>query len=69
MNKKKIIDKLLIVSIVVMAVSGFLIRPTGEMMAVIVMHKLSLLLFLRAGEKMVCVQYKTKKRRESNMFL
>ena len=32
MNKKKIIDKLLIVSIVVMAVSGFLIRPTGEMM-------------------------------------
>lgn len=27
MNKKKIIDKLLIVSIVVMAVSGFLIRP------------------------------------------
>ena len=45
MKKKKIIDKLLIVSIVVMAVSGFLIRPTGEMMAVIVMHKLSAVIF------------------------
>ena len=62
MNKKKIIDKLLIVSIVVMAVSGFLIRPTGEMMAVIVMHKLSAVIFCVLGIARA-VQYKTKKRR------
>ena len=55
MNKKKIIDKLLIVSIVVMAVSGFLIRPTGEMMAVIAMHKLSAGgYFLRIGDSPCC---------------
>ena len=60
MNKKKIIDKLLIVSIVVMAVSGFLIRPTGEMMAVIVMHKLSAVIF--------CV-FKTKSRCRNICFL
>ena len=49
MNKKKIIDKLLIVSIVVMAVSGFLIRPTGEMMAVIVMQSFRRLFFAYWG--------------------
>ena len=62
MNKKKIIDKLLIVSIVVMAVSGFLIRPTGEMMAVIVMHKLSAVIFFGFGVTHA-VEYKNKKRR------
>ena len=54
MNKKKIIDKLLIVSIVVMASCGFLIRPTGEMMAVIAMHKLSAVIFLRTGDSPCC---------------
>lgn len=49
MNKKKVIDKLLIISIVVMAVSGFLIRPAGELMAVIAMHKLSAVLFCVLG--------------------
>ncbi len=63
MNKKKIIDKLLIVSIVVMAVSGFLIRPTGEMMAVIAMHKLSAVIFCVLVGIAHAVQYKTKKRK------
>ena len=42
--------------------SGFLIRPTGEMMAVIVMHKLSAVIFCVLGIAHA-VQYKTKKRR------
>lgn len=49
MNKRKVIDKLLIISIVVMAVSGFLIRPTGELMVVLAMHKLSAVLFCVLG--------------------
>lgn len=49
MNKKKFINKLLIISIIVMAVTGFLIRPTGEMMAVIAMHKLSAVIFILLG--------------------
>ena len=48
MNKKKIIDKLLIVSIVVMAV--------------IAMHKLSAVIFCVLGIAHA-VQYKTKKRK------
>jgi hypothetical protein len=39
-----------------------LIRPTGEMMAVIVMHKLSAVIFCVLGIAHA-VQYKTKKRR------
>lgn len=57
MNKKKFINKLLIISIIVMAVTGFLIRPTGELMAVIAMHKLSAVIFILLGV-MHALQYK-----------
>ena len=58
MNKKKIIDCFDCSD----GVSGFLIRPTGEMMAVIAMHKLSAVIFCVLGIAHA-VQYKTGKRR------
>ena len=45
MNKRKIVNRLLIVFLIIMAVSGILIRPLGEGMLVIMLHKLSAVLF------------------------
>lgn len=63
MNKKKMIDKLLIFSILVMGVSGFFIRPTGELMAVIAIHKLSAILFCVLGIAHA-LQYKKRRGRQ-----
>lgn len=45
MNRKKLVNKLLIVFVIMMAVTGFLIRPMGEAMWMIGLHKLSAVMF------------------------
>lgn len=42
---RKIIDKLLILFLIIMAASGFLIRPLSETMIIIAIHKLSAVVF------------------------
>lgn len=64
MNKKmkirKWIDKSLIVSIVAMVVSGFMIGVTGDSMAVILLHKLSAVIFCVLSLTHI-LQYKRRK--------
>lgn len=44
----KIIDKLLISSIIIMTVTGFTLSLAGELFIMIMLHKLSAVLFLAA---------------------
>lgn len=63
---RKIINKLLILFLIIMAASGFLIRPLSETMIIIAIHKLSALVFC-----VLCVfhglQYRNRKIKGSKL--
>ena len=42
---RKMINKILILFLIIMAVSGFLIRPLSESMMMVAIHKLSAVIF------------------------
>lgn len=62
---RKMINRCLIIFLIIMAVSGFLIRPLGESMMMAAVHKLSAVVFC-----VLCVlhglQYRKRKDRRKN---
>ena len=59
MTRRKMVNKLLMISIIVVAISGFLIRPMEGQMIIVAIHKLSAVIFCVLGVLHV-LQYKKR---------